>query len=146
MHKRLYAPFFHVGSLPHAHGPARIDQGADNIVVACANNEFLVPLRCTSFHASDETGAHPDAGSAVSAIAMEERESALSHSDSEDYIAGGAYDSAAARPRPSAMPPAATTKMGSPVKGLLWFLQRSTTAGMRMEKAVSPVWPPPSPP
>jgi hypothetical protein len=83
VHTRLYTPFFHVGSLPHAHRPARIDQGADNIVVACANNEFLVPLRCTSFHASDETGAHPYTGSAVSTIVMEERELTFSHSDSE---------------------------------------------------------------
>lgn len=53
---------------------------------------------------------------------------------------------AAARPRPSAMPPAATTMTGSPVRGPLAPLQRSTTTGMRMENAVSPVWPPPSPP
>ncbi len=56
------------------------------------------------------------------------------------------YDSAAASPRPSAIPPAATTKTGWPVRGLLAPLQRSTTAGMRIEKGVSPVWPPPSPP
>ena len=52
----------------------------------------------------------------------------------------------AASPRPSAIPPAATTTMGSPVSGLFALLQRSTTAGMRMENGVSPVWPPPSPP
>lgn len=56
------------------------------------------------------------------------------------------YERAAARPRPSAIPPAATTRMGSPVSGLLAVLQRSTTAGIKIEKAVSPVWPPPSPP
>ncbi|KAG5716229.1 hypothetical protein E4T56_gene10821 [Termitomyces sp. T112] len=50
------------------------------------------------------------------------------------------------KPRPSAMPPAATTTMGSPVRGLVLPLQASTTAGIRIEKAVSPVCPPPSPP
>ena len=54
--------------------------------------------------------------------------------------------SAAARPRPSEMPPAATTSTGPPVSGERRPRHRSATAGMRMLVATSPVWPPPSPP
>jgi hypothetical protein len=49
------------------------------------------------------------------------------------------HDSAAANPRPSAIPPAATTTTGSPVSGLLACLHKSTVAGIKIEKAVSPV-------
>ena len=63
-----------------------------------------------------------------------------------DLEKGEAYEREAARPLPSAMPPAATTITGCPVKGLFAFLHKSTQAGMRMENGVSPVCPPPSPP
>mmetsp|Transcript_91318 Transcript_91318/g.221741 ORF Transcript_91318/g.221741 Transcript_91318/m.221741 type:complete len:228 (-) Transcript_91318:381-1064(-) len=51
-----------------------------------------------------------------------------------------------ARPRPSKTPPAATTRMGPPVSLEVLPRQRSTTFGIKMDVATSPVWPPPSPP
>src|SRR6478752_2567256 len=51
------------------------------------------------------------------------------------------YDSAAARPRPSKKPPAATTGMS-----LCAFLRASRTVGSSSVVGTGPVWPPPSPP
>jgi hypothetical protein len=44
------------------------------------------------------------------------------------------------------MAPADTTMQGLPVSGDVYFEAISTTNGVRMEEAISPVWPPPSPP
>src|SRR6516162_315952 len=46
-----------------------------------------------------------------------------------------------AKLRPLHIPPAATTMAWPPVKGDLYFLATSTTAGMRMEFGMSPVCP-----
>lgn len=132
-------PFFHIWRLPHAHRPPGVDECARDVVVARAQHEFLVLLRRAGLYARDEACADPDPRGAVSArVSLSVRLAGL--------MGRGAHDRAAASPRPSAMPPAATTRMGSPVSGLRLSLHRSTTAGMRMEKGVSPVWPPPSPP
>lgn len=54
--------------------------------------------------------------------------------------------SAAATLLPSFIPPAATSVTGFPVRGDLYCLHTSAHAGMRTLVAMSPVWPPPSPP
>jgi hypothetical protein len=45
----------------------------------------------------------------------------------------------AARPLPSKMPPAATTYTGPPVNGDLLLAHKSTTLGMRIDVATSPI-------
>lgn len=52
----------------------------------------------------------------------------------------------AARPRPSKMPPAATSCTGLLVRGERYWRQTSAQAGMRTLVGISPVWPPASPP
>ena len=132
-------PFFHIGSLSNAHWPTGIDQRPSNIVIPSSKHHFLVLLGCTSFYTCDKSRPDPDPRSTVPKVCLSKAEQ-LSQQRMKLYA------SAAAKPRPSAIPPAATTMTGSPVRGLLASLQRSTTLGIRMEKGMSPVCPPPSPP
>lgn len=134
----LGLPFCNIWSLPHIHRTTAVYQGADSVVITSCDNQFLVFRRSACFSTSYKAGANPNAGCTIpwSKNVINE----------ESVRVGSTHESAAASPRPSAIPPAATTMTGSPVKGLLAFLQRSTVVGIRIENGVSPVWPPPSPP
>lgn len=131
-------PCRNVRSFPYTHRSTGEDQSANDIIVVGRYNQLLVSGRSTSFLAGDESRSDPDTYCPVPG--------ANNCSLESHRRKGYTYDSAAARPRPSAIPPAATTMTGSPVSGLLAFLHRSTQAGIRIENGVSPVCPPPSPP
>lgn len=133
------SPWRNVWCFANTHGSARIYKRSDCIVISGGENKLLVLWWGPSFFASNEAGADPDARRSIST--SEEHSSTIRVAYREI-----AYERATARPRPSEIPPAATTIMGWPVKGLFASLQRSTTAGMRIENGISPVWPPPSPP
>mmetsp|Transcript_117789 Transcript_117789/g.337785 ORF Transcript_117789/g.337785 Transcript_117789/m.337785 type:complete len:247 (+) Transcript_117789:212-952(+) len=96
-----------------------------------------ISVRCVSWKPALRTASLWRLGAPASSQAMKRvpTQTALAPKASE-----------AARPRPSEMPPAATTSTCLPKSGDIFPLTMSTTAGTRIAVLTSPVCPPPSPP
>ena len=61
----MYLPARNIRCLPDMHRTARVDDGARDIVIPRAEDEFLVDFRRASLHARDEPGAHPHPGGPI---------------------------------------------------------------------------------
>ena len=137
---RRSSPFGDVRGPPDTHRSPGVYGGTDGVIETSADDHLLVLLGSARLDTSNKASSYPNTCCPITARDL-----------STIFIrcvcvAREAHDKEAARPRPSATAPAATTITCSPVRGLFLPLTISTVAGMRMENGVSPVCPPPSPP
>ncbi len=118
-------PVPHIVRLSDLERTSGVDERADGVVKPCRDDQLLVAFRCARLDGGDKSRSNPDTTATVpetctSVFAIANGggvgvEMTLRATKMTEHKRGVlTYERDAAKPRPSAMPPAATTKTGFP--------------------------------